>query len=107
MYGAVDSSSAWIRYASAPALREAAVYFKSGSLYSCKEEPGFTCKAYHGNARNFMNSVAIVEQEIDGVKLHYVVIVISNVLRENSVKAHQALGSDIHRLIKGVHGLGE
>ena len=32
-----------IRYASAPALRDSAVYFKSGSLYSCMEEEGFKC----------------------------------------------------------------
>ena len=50
-----------IRYASAPALRDAAVYFKSGSLYKCQPEPDFKCKKYHGNVRNFMNSVAIVE----------------------------------------------
>ncbi len=92
-----------IRYASAPELREAAVYFKSGSLYSCKEEEGFKCTAYHGNVRNYMNSVAIVEQEVDGVKLHYVTIVISNVLRENSAKAHQDLGNEIHRMIKAEH----
>ena len=95
-----------IRYASAPELREAAVYFKSGSLYGCKEEPGFKCTAYHGNVRNYMNSVAVVEQEIDGVKLHYVTIVISNVLRENSAEAHQALGNDVHRMMKAAHGLG-
>jgi acid stress-induced BolA-like protein IbaG/YrbA len=49
---------------------------------------------------NYMNSVAIVEQEVDGVKLHYVVIVISNVLRKNSAVEHQALGTEIHRLIR-------
>ena len=54
---------------------------------------------------NYMNSVAIVEQEIDGVKLHYVVIVISNVLRRNSAKEHQALGTELHRLIMRRHGL--
>jgi hypothetical protein len=94
-----------IRYASSPALREAAVYFKSGSLYKCKEEPGFSCKAYHGNVMNYMNSVAIVEQEVDGVQLHYIVIVISNVLRKNSANDHQALGTEIHRLIKERHGI--
>ena len=31
---------------------------------------------------------------------------ISNVLRENSAKAHQALGNDVHRLMKAAHGLG-
>ena len=50
-----------IRYASSPALADAAVYFKSGSLYSCQPEPGFACKKYHGNVRNYMNSTAIVE----------------------------------------------
>ena len=41
-----------IRYASHPALKDEAVYFKSGSLYSCKEEAGFTCGKYMGNRRN-------------------------------------------------------
>jgi len=89
-----------IRYASAPALKDAAVYFKSGSLYKCKEEEGFRCGQYMGNVINYMNSVAIVEQEVDGAKLHYVVIVISNVLRKNSAVEHQALGTEIHRLIR-------
>jgi len=48
-----------IRYASATALGDSAVYFKSGSLYSCKAEPGFQCKKYRGNVKNYMNSVAI------------------------------------------------
>ena len=33
------------RYASSPTLK-AAVFFKSGSLFECKAEPGFTCKQY-------------------------------------------------------------
>ena len=94
-----------IRYASAPALNEAAVYFKSGSLYKCKEEAGFKCTSYHGNVINYMNSVAIVEQEVDGVQLQYMVIVISNVLRKNSAQEHQRLGTEIHRLIREQHGL--
>ena len=49
-----------IRYASSPALRSSAVYFKSGSLYQCVEEPGFTCEKCHGNKLKMMNSVAIV-----------------------------------------------
>jgi len=89
-----------IRYASSPELREAAVYFKSGSLYSCKQEEGFQCGQYRGNKVNYMNSVAIVEQEVDGVKLHYAVVVISNVLKKNSAKVHQQLGTDIHKLIR-------
>jgi len=89
-----------IRYASSPELREAAVYFKSGSLYKCKPEQDFKCGQYHGNVMNYMNSVAIVEQEVDGVKLRYAVVVISNVLRKNSAKVHQQLGTEIHKLIR-------
>jgi hypothetical protein len=96
-----------IRYASAPALNDAAVYFKSGSLYKCKEESGFKCTTYHGNVINYMNSVAIVEHEIDGTKLHYMVIVISNVLRKNSALDHQKLGTAIDRLIRQHHGLAD
>jgi hypothetical protein len=95
-----------IRYASSPALGDAAVYFKSGSWYKCEEEEGFKCGAYMGNVRNFMNSVAIVEQEIDGVRLHYIAIVISNVLRVNSAVEHQSLGGKVHRLIRDAHGVG-
>jgi acid stress-induced BolA-like protein IbaG/YrbA len=94
-----------IRYASSPELKDAAVYFKSGSLFQCKQEEGFKCGQYMGNVINYMNSVAIVEEEIDGQKLHYVVIVISNVLRKNSAVEHQTLGAEIHRLIKSRHGL--
>jgi len=94
-----------IRYASAPALNEAAVYFKSGSLYQCKEEEGFQCTKYRGNVINYMNSVAIVEQEIDGVKLDYIVILISNVLRKNSAEDHQALGTALHQMIEQQHGI--
>jgi len=94
-----------IRYASSPALKDAAVYFKSGSLYKCQPEEGFRCGQYMGNVINYMNSVAIVEQEIDGVRLHYAVIVISNVLRKNSAVEHQALATAIHRLLREQHGL--
>ena len=48
---------------------------------------------------------AIVEQEIGGMKLHYVAIVISNVLRKNSAVEHQTLGTAIHDLIREQHGL--
>lgn len=94
-----------IRYASSPALHEAAVFFKSGSLYKCQQEEGFSCKAHHGNLINYMNSVAIVEQEIGGRKLHYIVTVVSNVLRKNSAAGHQKLGTGIHALIRQRNGL--
>lgn len=92
-----------IRYASAPALRDSAVYFKSGSWYKCEPEPEFVCKKYHGNVRNFMNSVAIVESPSDERKLHYIVTLMSNVLRRNSAVDHQTFATRLHRLIEAYH----
>ena len=89
-----------IRYASSPALRDSAVYFKSGSLYSCREEEGFECKPYMGNVKNHMNSVAIVEYPPGENRLHYISTLLSNVLRKNSAVEHQTLGTRIHRLIE-------
>ena len=92
-----------IRYASAPALRDSAVYFKSGSLYSCMEEEGFKCGKYMGNKRNYMNSLAIIETTSDGYQLHYIAGLISNVLRVNSAVEHQTFGMRIHRMIEKAH----
>jgi hypothetical protein len=92
-----------IRYASSPALRDSAVYFKSGSLYKCKEEPGFKCGKYMGNDRNYMNSLAIVENSSDGRRIDYIVALISNVLRVNSAVDHQTLGTRIHRIMERMH----
>ena len=89
-----------IRYASSPALKDSAVYFKSGSLYSCKEEEGFKCGAYKGNVKNYMNSVAIVEYPPGENRLFYISTLISNVLRKNSAVEHQTMGTRIHRLIQ-------
>ena len=94
-----------IRYASSPALSDAAVYFKSGSLYSCKEEPGFVCKKYHGNVKNYMNSVAIVESPAGEFRLNYMVTMISNVLRKNSAVDHQTFATRIQRLLEKTHGV--
>lgn len=92
-----------IRYASAPALFDAAVYFKSGSLYKCEPEPDFKCKKYHGNVKNFMNSVAIVESPAGERRLHYIVTLMSNVLRRNSALDHQTFAMRLHRLIEAYH----
>jgi hypothetical protein len=92
-----------IRYASSPALADAAVYFKSGSLYGCEPEPGFNCGPYRGNVRNYMNSVAIVESPATERRLHYAVTLISNVLRKNSAATHQALATEIQHLVEGMH----
>jgi len=88
-----------IRYASHPALKHSAVYFKSGSLYSCQPEEGFKCVKYQGNKKNLLNSVAIIEQPGEEL-LHYLVVVTSNVLRVNSAVAHQTLAMRIHRLLE-------
>ncbi|MGB3430018.1 MAG: serine hydrolase [Burkholderiaceae bacterium] len=92
-----------IRYASAPALADAAVYFKSGSLYECTKEPGFQCGQYMGNVKNYMNSIAIIEYPAGDRKLYYMVTLISNVLRKNSAAEHQALAGRLHQLIGQAH----
>ncbi len=86
-----------IRYASSQRLVKAAVYFKSGSLYQCKAEEGFTCKKYAGNVQNYMNSIAIVEHP-DGVV--YLVALMSNVLRKNSNLDHLELATRIDDIIR-------
>jgi hypothetical protein len=86
-----------IRYASSPCLEKAAVYFKSGSLYSCRPEAGFRCGKYRGNVVNYMNSVAIVEHSD---RRRYLAVVLSNVLRRNSAIDHQSLATAIDELIE-------
>jgi len=92
-----------IRFASSPALQDAAVYFKSGSLYSCKKEPDFKCGKYKGNVKNYMNSFAIIESPAGERRLHYLVMLISNVLRKNSAYDHQTLATQIHNIIQETH----
>ncbi|EGV43929.1 hypothetical protein BZARG_2331 [Bizionia argentinensis JUB59] len=86
-----------IRYAQAPALKEAAVYFKSGSLYKCDRTNGETCGKYMGNVTNFMNSVAIVEHPNN---CRYMVVLMTNVLRKNSATDHMNLAAGIDKIIK-------
>jgi hypothetical protein len=85
-----------IRYASSPRLAGAAVYFKSGSLFECRPEPGFVCKQYQGNQKNYMNSVAIVERPDGAV---YLVALMSNVLKINSAVEHQSLATFIDGIV--------
>jgi hypothetical protein len=92
-----------IRYASHPVLNPYAVFFKSGSLYSCQPEEDFVCKQYQGNKLNLLASVAIVEGPVPGEDYHYLVAVSSNVLRKNSAVAHQTLALRIHRMIEARH----
>lgn len=86
-----------IRYAASPTLAEAAVYFKSGSLYKCKPEDGYECGKYKGNVDNYMNSVAIVEHPDNTT---YLVVLMSNVLKKNSGTDHMYLASSIDKVIQ-------
>lgn len=88
-----------IRYASSKDLANAAVYFKSGSLYKCKPEEGYSCGKYKGNVDNYMNSVAIVEH---GDSLVYMVALMSNVLRKNSGTDHMIMAGRIEKIIRGL-----
>ena len=85
-----------IRYAASPDLADAAVYFKSGSLYKCRKEPGEDCGQYRGNVYNYMNSVATVET---GDGRIYLVTLMSNVLLKNSAYEHLVLATEIERIV--------
>lgn len=92
------------RYAAAPALNDAAVYFKSGSLYRCVPEPDYECGQYRGNAMNLMHSVAIVESPANaasGQKV-YLVSMMSNVLKVNSASEHATIAVRIERLVQSL-----
>ncbi len=89
-----------IRYASSPVLADAAVYFKSGSLYECKPEAGFRCVPYAGNVKNYMNSATIVEWPAAERKVFYISTLVTNILRKNSAAEHQALATRLHKVIK-------
>jgi hypothetical protein len=96
-----------IRYAASPALYDAAVYFKSGSYYRCDRETDASCGKYRGNVLNLLNSVAIVESPAgkpDG--LFYMVVMTSNVLKDNASLLHQSFGTRLHRLIEQRHAAG-
>ncbi len=86
-----------IRYAQSPSLKDAAVYFKSGSLYKCDRTTGETCGKYMGNVNNFMNSVIIVEHPNN---CRYMVALMTNVLRKNSATDHMMLAASIDKIIQ-------
>ncbi|WP_047415815.1 serine hydrolase [Cellulophaga sp. Hel_I_12] len=86
-----------IRYAQSPSLKDAAVYFKSGSLYKCDRSNGQVCGKYMGNIQNFMNSVIIVEQPDNCT---YMVVLMTNVLGKNSASDHMYLASAIDKIVR-------
>jgi hypothetical protein len=92
------------RYAASPALNDAAVYFKSGSLFRCVPEEGFQCIQYRGNAENLMHSVAVIESPAGSDRARvYLVSMMSNVLKVNSAAEHMEIGTQIERLIASQH----
>lgn len=94
-----------IRFAASPALRDSAVYFKSGSLFKCRPERGHVCEKYHGNVWNFLASIALVEEPERNPPLRYAVVILSNVLRKNSAEAHERLGTRIQQMMERLHPL--
>ena len=90
------------RYVYAEELKPAAVYFKSGSLYSCAEEEGFKCGKYKGNKLNAMNSIAIIETpaEKSAVQKRYVVALTSDVRKVNSAWDHSRIGAAVDTVIR-------
>jgi hypothetical protein len=87
------------RYAYAPELNQQAVFFKSGSLYSCRPEEGFACDKYMGNARNLMNSVASVSGRSEDDPA-YIATLMSNVLKFNSAWDHSRIAAAVHETIR-------
>lgn len=86
-----------IRYAANKGIRDAAVYFKSGSLYKCNKVAGDPCGKFKGNVENFMNSIAIIEH---GDSTVYLVALMTNVLRRNSNTDHNLLAGKIDQLVR-------
>jgi len=86
------------RYAYAPELAGAAIYFKSGSFYVCRPEEGYRCGKYMGNAKNFMNVVTIVEWP--GTSTRYLVALMSNVLKVNSAWDHARLAVAVDEAVR-------
>ena len=87
-----------IRYISSEKLKDAAVYFKSGSQYKCRPEPGYSCGKHMGNAENHMNAVAVIEHS-DGTI--YMIALMSNVLKKNSASDHNQIATEVDIVIRG------
>lgn len=92
-----------VRFASSPKLENSRLYFKSGSMYSCYPEAGYSCEKFKGNAKNLMNAVAVVEDDSVTPNLFYIVAVSSNILKIDSAKFHSELGGAIHQVILDRH----
>ena len=87
------------RYAYAPELSRSAVFFKSGSLYSCRAEEGFRCGKYMGNKQNLMNSVAIVEG-LEATDPRYIATLMSDVKKVNSAWDHSRIAAATDEMVR-------
>jgi hypothetical protein len=94
------------RYAASPALHDAAVYYKSGSLYACSAEVDGACPPFRGDRINIMNSVAIVESPAGEPRYYYLVSLQTNRLRQDAARLHWALATRLHELIQA-HAIDE
>lgn len=91
-----------VRYIFAPELKQAAVYFKSGSMYGCKPEAGFQCGKFRGNRLNLMNAAVLVESPARprAGQRRYLVALMSNVLKVNAAWEHSRIGAAIEALVR-------
>ena len=90
------------RYSFAPELNDKAVFFKSGSFYSCQTLPEgqpSKCGKYMGDKQNLMNSVAIVESR-EHAEPKYIAALMSNVFLVNSAWDHSRIGAATDEMIK-------
>ncbi len=91
-----------MRYASAQVLNPAAVYFKSGSLYSCRPPRG-DCGPHRGTRYNYMSSMALIEYPSVSRRLRYIAVVLSNVVGKDSARDHRDLARAIQAMITVYH----
>jgi len=96
-----------VRYGASAALDDSAIYFKSGSLYSCQPEPGYTCEKYKGNKWNFLSSATVIDSRESDPPMYYMAVVLSNVLKKNSAEEHENLATKIHELLLKHHQKAE
>ena len=90
-----------VRWAGAAELREAAVFFKSGSLWRCGGRGA--CGEYAGNYWNFLAAVGEVEMPQRDPALHYIFGAISNVLGRDSISEHDRVGGAVQILMERLH----
>jgi hypothetical protein len=87
-----------IRYSNSYLLDEAAVYYKSGSLYSGGPP-------YQGRTRNILHSGVVVEAPAEAPKVHYLLMLSTNILVKDSLVLHEEIAGYIHSYMLSLHGV--